>query len=112
MKEETRRAIAYAASARVNQSARSSIYSFETAQHSFMGGSRQSGYDYSTGAHFSISGNTLHHYGTASHISFNVSGQNFTGYDCSSGHHFYGRVNGKTVQLYDYGEGRYFTYTI
>ena len=107
MKEEIRRAIAYAAATRINGSARSAIYSYDRGHHSHM----SPNYDYETGAHISRTGSGLYHYGTNSHISFSVSGKKFSGYDYDSGHHYTGQVNGNSVQLYDYGEGQYFTYS-
>jgi hypothetical protein len=94
MKEEIRRAIAYAAATRINGSARSAIYSYDA------------------GAHISRTGGGLYHYGTNSHISFRVNGRNFSGYDYDSGHHYTGEVSGSSVRLYDYGEGQYFSYSV
>jgi hypothetical protein len=108
MKEEIRRAIAYAAAMRINGSARSAIYSYERSHHSHM----SPNYDYDASAHISHTGGGLYHYGTNSHISFSVRGSNFSGYDYDSGHHYTGQVTGNTVQLYDYGEGRYFSYAV
>lgn len=108
MKEEVRRAIAFAAATRINGAARSAIYSYENGRYSHMSPT----YDYDTGAHISSTGGGLYHYGTNSHISFSVNGQNFSGYDYDSGHHYTGQVSGNTVQLYDYGEGQYFTYSL
>jgi hypothetical protein len=111
MKEEVRRAIAHAASAKVNGAARSSVYSYEAGAYTQMGGSGPGGYDYDIGAHISASGSGLYHYGTGAHITLNANGDQFSGYDYDSGQHFSGRVSGNTVQLYDYGDGRYFSYT-
>lgn len=108
MKEETRRAIAYAAATHVNGSAGSAIYSYERGRYTHMTPS----YDYEAGAHISRAGGGLYHYGTNSHISFSVKGGHFSGYDYNSGHHYTGQVKGNVVQLYDYGEGRYFTYAV
>lgn len=108
MKEEIRRAVAYAAATRINGSARSAIYSYESGRHSHM----TQTYDYDAGAHISRSGSGLYHYGTSSHISFKVNGQNFSGYDYDSGHHYTGQVSGSSVRIYDYGEGRYFSYSV
>jgi hypothetical protein len=108
MKEEIRRAIAYAAGTRINASAGSSIYRHERGRHSHMTPT----YDYDAGAHVSRTGGGLYHYGTSSHVSFSATGRNFSGYDYESGHHYTGRVSGSSVQLYDYGEGRYFSYSV
>jgi hypothetical protein len=109
MKEEIRRAIAYAAATRISGSAASSVYSHQRGRHSHMTPT----YDYDAGAHISrTGGGGLYHYGTSSHISFSVNGHNFSGYDYDSGHHYTGHVRGNSVQLYDYGEGRYFSYSV
>jgi hypothetical protein len=112
MKEETRRAIAHAASARINGEPRSSVYSYSAARHThFSKGNNGGGYDYDAGAHVGGSRSGLYHYGLGSHISLKVNGKSFFGYDYGSGAHFSGKVNGHSVQMYDYGEGRHFHYT-
>jgi hypothetical protein len=108
MKEETRRAIAFAAATRINGSAASSVYSHERGRHTHMSPT----YDYDASAHISRTGGGLYHYGTNSHISFSVNGRNFSGYDYDSGHHYTGQVSGNSVQFYDYGEGHYFNYSV
>lgn len=108
MKEETRRAIAVNAAARINGKQPSSVYSYDRGQHTNITPT----YDYETGAHISGSGSSLYHYGLGSHINLTVKGNNFEGYDYNEGHHFTGSVNGNTVQLFDYGESRYFTYNV
>lgn len=108
MKEETRRAIAFDAAARINGRNPSSIYSYDQGGHTPM----SDGYDYGAQAHFSRSGSSLYHYGTSSHIDLTINGKNFSGYDYDEGHHFNGTVNGNSVQIYDYGESKYFNYSV
>jgi hypothetical protein len=107
MKEGIRRAIAYAAATHINGSARSAVYSYERSRYSHMSPT----YDYDAGAHISRTSGGLYHYGTNSHISFSVNGCKFSGFDYDSGHHYTGQVSGNSVQLYDYGEAKYFMYT-
>ncbi|CAN7614274.1 hypothetical protein [Mesorhizobium sp. LjNodule214] len=109
MKEEIRRAVAYAAAARALKKATSSIYSYEKARHSHM----SSNYDYDSGSHLSgVNSGNMYHYGLGAHVSLRVTGANFSGYDYESGGHFSGRILGRSVQLYDYGEGRHFNYSV
>jgi hypothetical protein len=108
MKEETRRAIAFDAAARIAGRKPSTIYSYDRARHTHMA----DGYDYDAQAHFSRSGSGVYHYGTTSHINLSINGSNFSGYDYGAGHHFSGTVSGGTVQIYDYGEGRHFNYSV
>ena len=51
MKEETRRAIAHAASARINRQSLSSLYSHSHGRHTPMSGSGNSAYDHDSGPH-------------------------------------------------------------
>lgn len=108
MKEEIRRAVAFAAATHINGSAASAIFSYERGRYTHM----TSTYDYNARAHISRGGGGLYHYGINSHISFSVNGRRFSGYDYDSGHHYTGNVSGHTVQLYDYGEGRYYSYSV
>jgi hypothetical protein len=110
MKEETRRAIAHAATAQINGRAQGTVYSFREGRHIHVSGDAHNFYDHDAGAHITGSGSNLYHHGTGAHISLNVSGNSFSGYDHGEGHHFSGSVNGSSVQLYDYGEGAHFSY--
>jgi hypothetical protein len=109
MKEEIRRFVAYAGAGRSTGQFGRSIYSYDRGQHSSMSKT----YDYECGAHLSGADNgRMYHYGLSAHVSLDVDGDAFKGFDYSSGSHFSGRVNGRSVQLYDYGEGRYYNYTV
>ena len=109
MKEDARRAVAYAAALRASKKAASSIYSYEKGRHSFMSTS----YDYDTSSHLSgVKLGNIYHYGLGANISLNVSGRNFSGFDYDSSSHFSGTISGRSIQLYDYGEARYFNYSV
>jgi hypothetical protein len=108
MREEIRRAVAYAAAAHIRGSVPSTIYSYERGRYTHMTPT----YDYEAGAHITRNSAGFYHYGTSSHISFSVNGPKFSGYDYESGHHYTGQISGNKVQLYDYGEARYFTYAV
>lgn len=104
MKEEIRRAIVSTAAKKINGRAPSSIFSCERGHHSLM----SDGYDYEACAHFTDS----FHHGTASHFELTVNDKSFEGFDHCDSHPFSGSINGRMVQLYDYGEGRNFNYSI
>ena len=108
MKEEIRRTVAYAAATHINGSAGSLIYSYERGRHSPMSPT----HDYDSRAPVARTAEGLYHHGTNSHVSFIVDGRAFSGYDYGSCHHYTGRVTGNTVQLFDYGENRYFRYSV
>jgi hypothetical protein len=112
MKEETRRAVAFVAAARINRQSRHSIYSFAEGCHTPMSGNAQRAYDYGVGAHIVGSGSSLYHYGNGAHIKLNINEPQFSGYDYDSGNHFSGRVIGNRVTLYDHGEAGYFHYRV
>lgn len=109
MNEEIRRVVAYAAMGRVNLKFSSSVYSYATGHHTYM----SENYDYRAKAHLSgIRTNNIYHYGVSAYINLRVTGNNFTGYDYSSRSHFSGHVSGHSVEVYDYGNGRYFFYSL
>jgi hypothetical protein len=110
--EEMRRAVAYSAAARINGKASSAIYSYEAGRYTSMGGSGNNIYDYEAGAHIADSGSGFFHYGQSAHVDLRTSGTSFNGYDFSTACHFTGSINGNAVQLYDYGAGRYFNYSV
>ena len=66
MKEETRRAIAHTAAARVNGSSGSTVYSYAAGRHTHMSQSGNSAYDHEAGAHISGSSSGLYHHGLGS----------------------------------------------
>lgn len=113
MKEETRRAIAHAVVATTLGKSRLEVYSYEKAHHTLFNSSGSGGYDHDAGAQITVvndTGNVLFHHGTNSYIVLNVSGTNFSGCDVGCRHDFKGTVNGCIVQIYDFGEWRYFNY--
>jgi len=109
MKEEIRRAVAYALLAREGD-AETTIYSYDTEHRSKMSGSRDDFFDHEIGARVVRTGASLYHYGLWHHIDLNVAGTSFSGFDHGSKTHFEGVINGRAVQLYDHGENRYFNY--
>jgi hypothetical protein len=110
MKEEIRRAVAFAVLAQPDAVRDCDIYSYANDRRSKFSGSSSDFYDYDFGARIARVGDHLYHYGFWHHVSLNVSSGAFAGYDHGSNCHFEGVVRGMTVQLYDHGEGRYFDY--
>ena len=108
MKEETRRAIAYVAAIRINGTAPSSLYSPDRRWRTTM----SPGYDVDAQSHINASGPCLYHHGTGSRIYLQVDGACFSGFAQGEGHHFVGSIVGNSIEIYDYGEGRYFRYLI
>ena len=108
MKEETRRAIAYVAAVRINGSAPTGLYSPERRWRTTM----SPGYDVDAQSHINASGASLYHHGAASHINLQVNGVCFSGFAYGEGHHFCGSILGNSIEIYDYGAGRYFRYLI
>ena len=110
MKEEIRRAVAFAVLADDNVKAETAIYSYVEDRRSRISGTRNDFFDHEAGARIAGSGSRLYHYGLWHHIDLTIDGASFKGYDYGSSCHFQGVVNERTVQLYDHGEGRYFDY--
>ena len=109
MKEEIRRAVAFAVLARDGQQD-CEIYSYEQGRHSKFSGNANDFWDYGMGARIARFGPDLYHYGFWQYISLTVNADSFSGYDHGSNCHFEGVVKGVTLQLYDHGEGRYYEY--
>ena len=109
MKEEIRRAVAYAVLAQ-DGGGETTIYCYDTEHRSKMSGSRDDFFDHEIGARVVRTGASLYHYGLWHHIDLNVAGTSFSGFDHGSKCHFEGVISGRAVQLYDHGEGRYFDY--
>jgi hypothetical protein len=107
MKEEVRRAVAYAAAVYMRGSAPSTILRHERERYARMTPTCDH-----PGTHISHNSAWYYHYGTGSHISVRFEGLNFSGYDYESGHRYTGHITANEVQLYDYAEGRYFTYAL
>ena len=109
MKEEVRRAVAFAVLAQ-DSGGDTTIYSYDEERRSKMSGTRDEFYDHELSARIVRSGPSLYHYGLWHHIDLTVSGTSFSGYDHGSKSHFEGVINGRTAQIFDHGEGRYFDY--
>ena len=110
MIEEIRRAIAHAAVARTGGQTQASVHGDETHRHTPLSEAGSGGDDHNARAQIGDTAGGLYHYGLRAHISLQVNGDHFTGYDCQSRSHFSGRVSGSSVQLYDHGERRWFSY--
>ena len=109
MREDIRRAVAYAAATRIANRSPGSIYSFERRKHSHM----SENFDYEARSHLSgVRSGSMYHYGARAHIQLTMKGKTFSGYDYESGSHFNGTVAGNRIQLYDYGEGRHFKFSV
>ena len=108
MREETRRAIAYMAAVRINGSAPTGLYSPARRWRTPM----SPGYDIEAQSHINASGPSLFHHGTASHINLQIDGPCFSGFAYGERHHFVGSILGNSIEIYDYGEGKYFYYLI
>jgi len=48
----------------------------------------------------------------ASQITLNVDGLCFSGFAYREGHHFCGSILDNSIEIFDYGEGKYFYYLI
>ena len=108
MKEETRRAIVYMAAVRINGSAPASLYSPARRWRTTM----SPGYDVDAQSHINASGPSLFHHGTASQINLQIDGACFSGFAYGEGHHFCGSILGNSIEIFDYGEHRYYRYLI
>lgn len=53
---------------------------------------------------------TFHHAGENTTITFKLNGFKFTGLDSQSGKNFNGSITDSIVKLFDYDEGKYFSY--
>jgi len=108
MREETRRAIAYIAVARITGTAPSSIYDPVRRRHMAM----SPNYDINAQSHINASGPTLYHHGMASQVNLQFDGPCFSGYAYAEGHHFFGSLLGNTLEIFDYGDGKFYRYTV
>ena len=104
MKEEIRRAIAFAVLAPAGGNKDCEIYSYDKDRRSKFSGNSSDFLDYDAGARIIRFGPDLYHYGLWHYVSLTVGEKSFSGYDHGSKCHFEGVVKGETVQLYDHGE--------
>jgi len=107
MDEKTRRRLAFLAACKSGL-APTSVYSFETGRHTNMEATPQGMIDHGTGTRFT----ELEDLGRKSDWRFQLSGNAFKGYDYASRHYFSGVITGRSIQLYDHGEERYFDYSV
>jgi hypothetical protein len=110
MKEQIRRAVAFAVLAFEGESIERTLYSYAENRRSKMSGKRHDFFDHDAGVRIAGKDTKLYHYGEWSYIELDVSGSKFAGFDHGSKTHFAGVIKGQLVQLYDHGEKRYFDY--
>jgi hypothetical protein len=110
VKEEIRRAVAFAVLAPQEENKDCEIYSYDKDRRSKFSGNSGDFLDYDFGARVTRFGPDLYHYGLFQYVSLTVNEKSFSGYDHGSKCHFEGVVKGTTVQLYDHEEARYFDY--
>ncbi len=110
MKEEIRRAVAFAVLAPAEGNKDCEIYSYDNDRRSKFCGNSNDFHDYDSGARVTRFGPDLYHYGLWNYVNLTAAAESFSGYDHGSKSHFEGVIKGEIVQLYDHGEGRYFDY--
>jgi hypothetical protein len=110
MKEEIRRAVAFAVLAPQEGNKDCEIYSYDKDRRSKFTGNANDFLDGDMGARITRFGPDLYHYGLWQYVSLTAEGETFSGYDHGSKCHFQGVVKDTTVQLYDHAEARYFEY--
>lgn len=54
----------------------------------------------------------LFHFGEDAHINLEIDGGKFKGFDYKSHSYFSGSVTGKGISLYDWGESKWFNYSL
>ena len=108
MDDKTRRRLAFLVACKAGL-APTSVYSFETGRHTNMeAGAQGMMIDHGSGTRFDHSFD----YARDADWRLKLAGSEFTGFDHGFGHHFAGVITGRSVQIYDYGEGRYFDYSV
>ena len=116
MKPNVRAAIAAVAISHATGRPVSSIYVYGDGYKNIdakVAGDRVDAYDYSSGAHFDGNMPSLYHYGEGSHVDFkHDGGPRYSGYEYGSGSPFEVTVNGTTAELYDYGAGGFFNFSL
>ena len=120
MEPHVRAIVAYVAGRVVSGKSASGIYDYSQRGHRSVDGTvtmdRVNVYDYGAHCFFSGDGHEgrfgLYHFGDSSYVDLEVADHSFRGYDHGSGGQFEGRVRGASIELYDYEEGRYFSYSI
>jgi hypothetical protein len=110
MKEEIRRAVAFAVLAPPEGHKDCEIYSYDNDRRSKFCGNSSDFHDYDSGARVTRFGPDLYHYGLWHYVNLTAATGTFSGYDHGSKCHFEGVVKGEIVQLYDHGEARYYDY--
>ena|SRR5438045_453526 len=115
MKPEVRPAIAFIVVKLSGTKARSTVYDYSnSAYRHFSGevGPRVAIYDHSSQAHITGTSRNLYHHGSRAHLSLSIEGNRFSGYDFDTHKHFSGSVRRNNVQLYDYGDNRFYQFLV
>ncbi|MEZ4200511.1 MAG: hypothetical protein R3B69_02890 [Candidatus Paceibacterota bacterium] len=74
---------------------------------------RVKGFDYTENHHFDGRMPNLYHYGMSNHFQFKNKGDGrYSGFDYSKNCHFGVTVRSKSADLYDYGVGSYFSFSL
>lgn len=116
MKSHVRAAVAAIALCHATKRKVSSIYDYSRSSHvnidANVTGTQVNGYDYQNGCHIDGTIPSLYHYGVSSYIDFQPSSPgHYEGYDYNTSSHFEVTVNGSDVEVYDYGESSFFSYS-
>jgi hypothetical protein len=120
MKDHTRRAVAYIAAIESGRRA-ATLFDYSEGRYFNFGGTFHANglnvFDYESRCYISGTARSLFHYGNGRHITFNQEPQHFnpdrqqfSGFDYDTGSHFSGTVAGSQITLYDYENGRYYSY--
>ena len=107
MDEQTRRRLAFAVACKKGL-APTSVYSFDADRHTNMEVRAETMFDHSTRSHFTDE----YDHGRQAHWQFKLDRDEFEGFDYGSRHHFSGFVAGRSIQIFDHGEDRYFDYSV
>lgn len=116
MKSDVRAAVAAIALSHSTGRRVSAVYDYNEGSYvsiaASINGKTVTGYDYANSCHVSGTLPNLYHYGQSAHINFNEVGDGtYNGYDYGSSCHFNVQVRSGNVQIYDYGESGYFSYS-
>ncbi|BAB48059.1 hypothetical protein [Mesorhizobium japonicum] len=116
MKPHVRAAVAAIALSHSSGRNVSSVYSYSELKYVNIDASVQGNvvdaYDYNNSCHIDGTLPSLYHYGQNSHIDLQPqSGGQYDGYDYGSNSHFELTVSGNSAELYDYGEGGFFSFS-
>jgi hypothetical protein len=107
MLEQTRRRLAFLIAVKKGFTP-GTIYSFARDSHTRIDIGPKTMFDWSTRTHFTDE----YDYGQKAHWQLKLDRDEFEGFDYASQQHFSGFVSGRSIQIYDRGEDRYFDYAV